>query len=316
MNMKSLSKIYPRASHEQLKPWDIAELEVELTESPQEVDKEQILALFRNGGENGSVERENGFRSTLHPTGTNLTLTTWQPGEIDLQPPLEVDKDWLFAESPSSFYEDSEKEIWKEESDFEKESVTSLKKAHTQAEEILLEARIAADQLILQAQEEIKQEKKNGYQQGWNDARNEMQEALKAANAIVNKTQKWQTEFMSQGEQTIIEMVKEIAQTMFGEGVHLDANAMQINLNRIMENAQRLGDLNIFLNPKDANLLDTSWKEYQFLISGNKVRVIPSEKITPGGCIIKGNIGMVDGRVETQLAAILNTFDEMREVAQ
>ena len=314
--MKSLSRISPRASHEQLKPWDIAELNVELTESPQEIDKEQILALFRNGGENGSGERENGFRSTLYPAGTNLTLTTWQPGEIDLQPPLEVDKEWIFAESPVSFYDDSEKGIWKEESDFEKESVSGLKQARTQAEEILLEARTEANQLLLQAQEEIEQEKKNGYQQGWSAARSEMQEALKAASAMVDEIHKWQSEFMSQAEQTIIEMLKEISQTLFGEGVHLDANALQINLNRIMENAQRLGDLNIFLNPRDANLLDPSWKEYQFLISGNKVRVIPSEKITPGGCIIKGNIGMVDGRVETQLAAILNTFDEMREVTQ
>jgi flagellar biosynthesis/type III secretory pathway protein FliH len=83
-----------------------------------------------------------------------------------------------------------------------------------------------------------------------------------------------------------------------------------------MENSQRLGDLNIFLNPRDANLLDPSWKEYQSLISGNKVRMIASEKITPGGCIVKGITGMVDGRVETQLTAILNTFDELREAAQ
>jgi flagellar biosynthesis/type III secretory pathway protein FliH len=80
-----------------------------------------------------------------------------------------------------------------------------------------------------------------------------------------------------------------------------------------MENAQGLGDLNIFLNPRDAKLLDSSWSEYQLLVSGNKVRIIPSEKITPGGCMVKGNMGTVDARVETQLAAVLNTFEEIRE---
>jgi Flagellar biosynthesis/type III secretory pathway protein len=314
--MKSLSKVYPCASHEQLKPWDISELDVELTVSPKDIDKEQILALFGKGGENGSSERANSSCSIFHPAGTDLAFTNWQPGEINLHTPSEMGKDWLFVESSNGFYEDSEQEVWKEESNFEKESVMSLKQARAQAEEILLEARAAADQLILKAQNEIEQEKKNGHQQGWNDARSEMQAALKAAGAIVDEMRTWQADLMSQGEQTIIEMLKEISQTMFGEGAHLDANALQINLNRIMENAQRLGDLNIFLNPRDANLLDTSWKEYQFLISGNKVRVIPSEKITPGGCIIKGNIGMVDGRVETQLAAILNTFDEMQEAVQ
>jgi len=79
-----------------------------------------------------------------------------------------------------------------------------------------------------------------------------------------------------------------------------------------MENAQGLGDLNIFLNPRDAKLLDPSWSEYQLLISGNKIKIIPSEEITPGGCTVKGSTGMVDGRVETQLAAIMNTFAEVK----
>jgi flagellar biosynthesis/type III secretory pathway protein FliH len=47
------------------------------------------------------------------------------------------------------------------------------------------------------------------------------------------------------------------------------------------------------------------------LITGNKVRVVPSEKILPGGCFVKGGTGAVDARVETQLASVLNTIDEM-----
>jgi flagellar biosynthesis/type III secretory pathway protein FliH len=107
-------------------------------------------------------------------------------------------------------------------------------------------------------------------------------------------------------------MLKDIAQTIFGEGVRLEPHALQINLNRVMEYAQKLGDLNIFLNSQDAELLDPSWGEYQLLITGNRVKVIPSEKIKPGGCIVKGSMGMVDGRVETQLAAVLNAIEETR----
>ena len=317
MNTKSLSRIYPRAADDQLKPWMAAELEIEQAESSNEIDKDRILALFRKGEVTDSNERENKPHSILHPARIGLSVTSWQLGEIDLQlPEEEVEREWLFTEISNNSYKDVEKENSREEAGFEKEKATTLKQARAQAEEILARARAEAAQIILQAQGEIEQEKKNGYQQGWRDARGEMQEALKAAGAIVEEIQKWQDDFMSQAEEILIEMLKEIAQTMFGEGVHLDANALQINLNRIMENAQRLGDLNIFLNPRDVNLLDPSWKEYQLLISGNKVRVIQSEKITPGGCIIKGNTGMVDARVETQLATILNTFDELREAAQ
>ena len=97
---------------------------------------------------------------------------------------------------------------------------------------------------------------------------------------------------------------------MFGEGVELDTNALQINLNHIMENAHGLGNLNIFLNPRDAKNLDPSWSEYQMLVSGDTVKIIPSGKITRGGAFVKGDMGVVDGRVETQLSAILKTFSE------
>jgi flagellar biosynthesis/type III secretory pathway protein FliH len=111
-------------------------------------------------------------------------------------------------------------------------------------------------------------------------------------------------------------MLVEIAQKMFGEGVELNPEALQINLNRIMENAQGLGDLKIFLNPRDAKLLDSSWSEYQMLVTGDKVKIIPSGRITSGGCYIKGNMGNVDGRVETQLNAVLKTLEENSELAE
>lgn len=52
------------------------------------------------------------------------------------------------------------------------------------------------------------------------------------------------------------------------------------------------------------------------MITGNKVRIVPSEKIKPGGCIVKGNMGMVDARVETQIAAILREIDEVNEAGK
>ncbi len=177
---------------------------------------------------------------------------------------------------------------------------------------ILQNARAQADKIMQQLQGEIDQAKQDAYQA----ARDELQGALAGTHAMLEETRQWQTEFVSNGEQVLAEMLKEIAKSMFGEGVRLDANALQINLNRVMENAQRLGDLNIYLNPQDADLLDPSWSKYQLLITGNNVRIIPSEKIKRGGCIVKGMTGMVDARVETQLAAVLNTLNETSEAGK
>jgi flagellar assembly protein FliH len=314
--MKSLSRIYPQAARAQLEEWTPAELDVEVAVPTMHVPMEQILAIFSDGEEHGAGNKAKSSQPILRRLTADLAVTPWQPDEIDLHSPLAASQSWDSFEPSNELSEDAGPEIWPEGPDPEKEAATILMQARTQAEDILLEAQATADKVIRQAQEEIDSEKKAGYRQGWNEGRNELREALQAVHAMTEETRLWRDSLMTQGEQILIEMLKEIAQTMFGEGVRLDANALQINLNRMMENAQKLGDLNIFLNTRDVELLDPSWSEYQLLITGNRVKIIPSEKITLGGCVIKGSMGMVDGRVETQLSAIINTIEETRGASE
>lgn len=280
--------------------------------SPTELQKEQVLAILRNEEENGMGRH----RGRSRPILTDIAVTAWQPEDIDLQPPLQEIKAWDLTVLSDEVEESPTQELWQEGPDPEKEAEEVLKEACVQAEEILIEARATADKVILQAQDEIDSQKKEGYQQGYSEARREFAEAFGAVHAMVEEVRQWRDALTTQGEQILVEMLKDVAQTMFGEGVRLDANALQINLNRVMEHAQKLGDLNIFLNSRDAELLDPSWSEYQLLITGNRVKIIPSEKITPGGCIVKGSMGMVDGRVETQLAAVIDAIEETRGVKE
>jgi flagellar assembly protein FliH len=133
---------------------------------------------------------------------------------------------------------------------------------------------------------------------------------MNAVRKMAEEIETWKNELLSQSEPILVEMLKDISRKMFGDGVKLDAQNLHANLNRIMENAHGLGALKVFLNPNDARLLDPSWDEQQMLSLGEQVKIIPSGNVLPGGCLIKGNIGTVDGRIETQLHAILKTFDD------
>jgi len=170
--------------------------------------------------------------------------------------------------------------------------------------------------VLLQAQSEIDKQKKEGYQQGRKEAHVELEDALKATQAMVKEVGEWKTTLLAQGEQILVEMLKEMSRKMFGEGVELNKNVLQANLSRIMESANGLGSLNIFLNPKDARMLDSSWVDQYLLITGGQAKIIPSDNITRGGCYVKGSMGTVDGRVETQLDAFLKTFDEASTLAE
>lgn len=321
--MKSSPKILSRNSQEQFQAWNPSELDVEFAVSPAETQKEQILAIFRGEAELNGDQSDG--RPALYRGAAGQSFSAWQPGEMPSKPAGVSRASWTFfgsAEVSSRNIQQPQKfefEVLKESTEQDQQENGAsmiLEQARIQAEEIILAAQSEADNVLLQAQEEIDEQKKEAYQQGRNQAIREFEDALKSTRSMVEEVHAWKTELMSQGERILVDMLVEIARKIFSEGVELNPEALQINLNRIMENAHGLGDLNIFLNPRDAKLLDPSWSEYQMLVTGDRVKVIPSGKITPGGCFVKGNMGSVDGRVETQLSAILKTFEEDSELAE
>lgn len=305
--MKSFSKIHSSASNLPLETWSVADLDVASNIYPPDVETEQIMTLFGAGEETRASQLDHKHHLSFHPKGLDVELANWFPGDLDQQIENNELQQWEFVEPSNDSLNLPEQENLQEKLEAEKKRLELIRLARVEAEEILHSAHVKADKVVSHAREEIEQAKKDAYKAAYE----EMQNSLAATRTLVEEIRQWQSSFMESGEQILIGMLKDIAQTMFGEGVHLDVNALQINLNRIMESAQRLGDLNIFLNPQDANLLDPSWSDYQLLITGNKVRVVPSEKILPGGCFVKGSTGSVDGRVETQLASVLNAIDEI-----
>jgi len=325
--MKSFPRIITPASKSQHETWNPTELYVEPVPVIKDEKKDRILALFGHQVFINDEKKEKRPQSVLHPMETSQEFNAWLPGQMDWQPPFSSQEAWTFIETfegslPILLPETPEEETVTENKpqaeafDPEKAAGAILRQAREQADEIILDAQKTADNLQAQAQDEIDHQKEEAYQQGLDEAHREIESTLKASQAMVEEIQAWQKTLMAQGEQILVDMVKEISQTMFGEGAKLDAHALQVNLNRVMESAQGLGDLNVFLNPRDARLLDPSWSEYQLLITGDKVKVIPSENITPGGCFVKGSMGSVDARVETQLAAVIKSLEENKELTE
>lgn len=275
-------------------------------EPPEEAPvRDQVLSIFRG------AERTRPH-SALRPGAEEGRVTAWSPQDMDHILSVSLPREWRFVETRPAADQGPQGDLWGAGFTPEAEEAAGLKLTRDRAAQILADARAAADEILKQAREQIETQKKEAHEQGLQEAQAEMKDALAAAQAMTREVGEWQASLMAQGEQVIVDMLKDVAHAMFGEGVQLDANALQMNLNRVMESAQGLGDLNIFINPRDARLLDPSWSEYQLLITGNKVRVIPSVGVTPGGCMVKGATGTVDARVETQLAAVTAKFDEMK----
>ena len=186
-------------------------------------------------------------------------------------------------------------------------------------EEKLLAAQTKADELLQRArgefdglQETIQKEKlkaiEEAYLEGIAAGYAEMESSVQAAKSILEQFSFWRSEMISQSEDSLLDLVKEIASIMFSDGVVLDQEVLQGVVGRVLSNARSLGNLRIYVNPEDAKILDVSWREYQVLISGQAVKIFPTGAIRRGGCYVEGDQGTVDARVETQLTALLESL--------
>lgn len=296
-----------------LPAWNPPDLSAEPLAHSQSTHKEKILAIFKNEDELDTELKEE--KTSVHMKGKGREFASWQPGLLTQQPPAFNKDEWAFIEVSDTPFD----RAWKVQrpnyfpdgsAQSDNEITVLLERARLQAEEIILAAQAEADDVLSQAQSEINEQKKDGYQQGKVEAHAEIEASVNAVRKMVEEVEAWNTELLSQSEPILVDMLKDISRKMFGDGVKLDAHSLHANLNRVMENAHGLGALKIFLNPNDARLLDPSWDEQQMLSLGEQVKIIPSGNVLPGGCLVKGNIGTVDARVETQLNAILRTFDD------
>ena len=312
--MKSFSKTRPNAALENVPVWEPPELDLDGAPSfPLDAHKSVILSIFEDPEKKPSKPR----RSTLHPADGAKAYAAWRPDSADPQAGDMDFQEWDFVVIPGhEVYPAGRKTAQPkpvrppEPPAPEKEALAILENARLQAQEIILQAQTRADEIFIKSLAEIEQYKESGRQQGRSEARREMQDAVKAVLAAGGEVETWKTNLSAQGEQILAAMLKKIARRMFGEGFELDRQALQANLNRIMESAHALGNLNLFLNPADASILDPVWADQQMLVSGGQIKIIPSANIARGGCYIKGSMGMVDARVETQLEALLRAFDE------
>ncbi len=300
--MKSSSRIFKpgQSSSGQFSRWQMPDFDQQAQAETQERAAE-ILNLFMLSESSPVPER--GTRSGLLRGGQLAGLQVWNAPDLQYTPPFVEESnrqdDFFIGDQPFDME-------WRQQ----QEGLSIIEQARQQAAEIVRRAEEEAGQLRLQAADELEAMRQSGYQAGLMQAQEEMKSALQACAELIAEAQAWKQNLVASSENIVLEMIREMAVVLFGQGVALDDQALQINLNRIVEQASTLGELKIYLNPQDVARLDPAWKEYQSLVLGNKVQVIPAEGITRGGCYIQGQFGAVDARVETQLRNLLASFAE------
>lgn len=282
--MKSLHDRLPQSKD--IQGWSPMEFGRPLQEQPSNgIKNGEAVALFNTDQE---IHGGNGSSSRVIKSVKDLVLSTWQPGGFAQEPRTDTDN----------------KPGW--QSAIKYPVPTFPREA---AEQMIIDAKMEAEKIVRNAMQSAKDIEEHAYQDGWNNAMGEIRDRIVAASSLVQEISAWRENLMSQSEIMILDLVRTIAQKLFGTGYELDRDSLQGTFNKVLENARSLGNLRIYVNPEDASNLGPYWREFQESITTHTIEIIPSNSIARGGCYVNGQWGSADGRIETQLKSIMDTFD-------
>jgi flagellar assembly protein FliH len=149
--------------------------------------------------------------------------------------------------------------------------------------------------------------KKIGVQEG----RDEIKNSLTFLNDTANKLMEKRDIIFKDAEQMIVQLAIAVAGTILRQEVKVNADLVRKLAReslRLVEDKKRVS---IKVNPTDWDAIRGFEEEILSSVHGVKEWEIKEDhRITPGGCIIETDAGIIDAQLETQLAEIGATLME------
>jgi len=267
-----------------------------------------LLHRYANGTTSShAAPHPNGTRQTDGKTAlprANLQPAPWQPSEIlAFQPaPVAVAPPpvWVSKPDPIPDMVELRKKMMDE---------ISLE-GEAKANRIVQAAQERADEIIRQAKDTAGDVARQAHEEGLSAAQAEAERLLRASQTIVDEIHAWRESMLAQSEAAVLNLVTDIARALFGNGIILDTEVLRETFTRAVSEAKQLGDLLVHIHPADAATLERAWVESQTVSRATRLDLVPDPAIRRGGCLVEGEYGRVDARVETKWSMVEQTLKE------
>lgn len=178
--------------------------------------------------------------------------------------------------------------------------------ARSEAEEILHKAMQEAEAIKEQARESGAEEARRMAEEGASD---KVKEALATLNQAVIERKK----IIKDGESEILRLALKVAEQIIRSEVSLHRD---VSLNIVSDAISRVNDREqviIRVNREDLENIKKYKDRIGSVVDGIKsLSIIEDSTVEPGGCIIETNLGYVDARISTKIAAIEEAFRKVQ----
>ena len=186
----------------------------------------------------------------------------------------------------------------------------AMREVAVERQHLLAQARAEADQLLAEARAERDSFVAEARAEGHEAAEEETRQVLLTAQGVLDEVRVWQDQMRQAAERDIIDLVKRSLALILGEIGTPHPDALKAAFQRALNEARPLGSLRVHLHPEDAELLGPHWPEHMEAQLGQALVLVPDTIVHRGGCLIEGEHGSVDARIETQAGLIADALDQ------
>jgi len=146
----------------------------------------------------------------------------------------------------------------------------------------------------------------DGRQQGiaeWTPQAQRISQALDRAIAEINRHFK---SFFDEIEHSVTDLSLFLAEKIIGEAAARVPDAVKANVDKCLALLAGSGKVTIKISPSDYDIIKAHLPELGQVYEGKfSFSIEPDQSITMGGCLVDLNGSLVDGRIETQIANIV-----------
>lgn len=173
--------------------------------------------------------------------------------------------------------------------------------------------RIDDRNLISRAREEaisIKESaQKEGYEDGLNQAKADIDEVRNSIGAFLNAKQ----EVFDYVAPNIMEISLDIAKKIIKKEIQQDSNLIMDNISELLRGlSKEETKITLRVNPMQVSIVKANVPEMLTNIGLEaKILVVPDETIMEGGCMVTTTNGVIDATIETQLSVISEALKEI-----
>jgi len=194
--------------------------------------------------------------------------------------------------------------------------------------EILEKAKYQADQMILKANlqiEEIKKQvretayaqgyeegKKAGVEAGYAEVHELIEDASAKAQSMILATKKEAETIVQSSSEQIMDLVFAITEKVLAREIQQEPNSVLALIQTALQEVRDQDSITIMVAPDDYGVVLQGKKDLQIVIGGEKSLTILSDTtLTKGSCFVETMNGKLDARIDTQLAILKSALQEL-----